>query len=124
MTHSINTETDNSENIPADETTELAPQESEGTITEETEPEDTEATLEDVLAEITKDLPDTEIKPYGIYTVIQTALKVMGSEKEIRPQMMYNYDRNGLIVKGKKGVKRYNKDEVVAFAKKYVAKHI
>jgi hypothetical protein len=70
-------------------------------------------------------LPDpTSITPYQIHTVVNTLFEAFGHPKRIRPQMVYNYDRNGMIVKGLKDVKRYGADDVAAFATKFVTKHM
>jgi hypothetical protein len=42
-----------------------------------------------------------EYSAYGIHTVLNKILVEVGAEK-IRPQMMYNYARNGMIVRGAK----------------------
>jgi len=78
--------------------------------------------IEGLVREVVEALPET-VSPYQIHSVINTVFEVLGSERTVRPQMMYNYDRNGLIVKGAKGVKRYAHEEVVAFATKFVTKH-
>lgn len=67
---------------------------------------------------------DETVTPYKIATIINKTFEVMGAEKRIPTQMMYNYDRNGMIVKGKKSVKAYTKDEVTAYVNKYTTKHI
>jgi hypothetical protein len=92
----------------------------------ETTPEETELTVEDIVKELTSEVfgNETVITAYKIHNIINGAFKVLGIAKVVPPQMMYNYDRNGLIVKGKKGVKRYTADEVYAFVTKYVNKYI
>lgn len=80
--------------------------------------------LEDVVREIVTSLQSDTITPYGIAKVLNTVLRAFAHEKVIVPQMMYNYVRNGLIVKGEKGRKEYTADEVVAFANKYLGKII
>lgn len=86
------------------------------------EPETVPTSIEEIVTALVNGIDGAMIKPYGIHTVINTTFQVLGSELTVRPQMMYNYDRNGLIVKGKKGTKEYTKTEVIAFATKYVTK--
>ncbi len=90
------------------------------------DPETEETTLETVVEELTETVfqGSETITPYKVWKVTMGTLEAMGSTKTVPSQMMYNYDRNGLIVKGKKGVKSYNKDEVKTFVTKYVQKHI
>jgi hypothetical protein len=62
---------------------------------------------------------------YMVATIVNVELDRRGLE-QIRPQMMYNYDKNGLI-NGTKGQNKENRDgkfgyttaEVVAFAEKF-----
>jgi len=63
--------------------------------------------------------------PYQIATLINVQLTAAGIA-EIRPQMMYNYDRNGLIngTKGQAKDRYYTTAETEAFVNKYVAKAI
>lgn len=91
----------------------------------EIEAEDTELALEDIVAElVTEVFGESEtITPYKIHKVINGAFEALGAEKRIIPQYMYNYDRNGMIAKGIKGAKAYNKDQVTAFVNKFVGKH-
>jgi hypothetical protein len=71
------------------------------------------------------------IKPYGVYIVLRDQLTELGElarAESLRPQMMYNYDRNGLIVKGRaakvtKEAGRYTTDEVRTFVQKWVKKN-
>jgi len=86
---------------------------------------DTELTVDEIVSELTDTVfgDDDTITPYKIHTVVNGTFEALENEKRIRPQMMYNYDRNGMIAKGRKGVKAYTKDEVKAFATKYVTKH-
>jgi len=78
--------------------------------------------IEELARDIVSDMGD-EISPYKIATVVNTVLEALGAEKRVRPQMTYNYDVNGLIVKGVKGKKKYTRDEVVAWVTKYATKH-
>jgi len=84
-----------------------------------------ELTPESIVAELTDTLTD-ENTAYVVWKIVTGAFKVLGVEKNVPSQMMYNYTRNGMIVKGKKGSAkeiRYTKDEVKAFATKYVTKY-
>lgn len=89
---------------------------------EETEAE--ELTVESVVRDLVLTIPTKEITAYAIHTVINKALEVFNSNIQIRPQMMYNYARNGMIVKGHKGTRTYTQDEVIAFATKFVEKRV
>ena len=90
--------------------------------------ESEELTVESVVGELTETAfgTDEEVTAYKIANVVNGAFKVLEIAKVIPTQMMYNYTRNGMIVKGKKGSAkeiRYTKDEVKAFATKYVNKY-
>jgi hypothetical protein len=65
---------------------------------------------------------EEQYSAYGIATVINQILVANGSEK-IRPQMMYNYGRNGLIVSGEKifgtTLRPFTQSEVVEFVIRY-----
>jgi len=69
-------------------------------------------------------LEDLKFTPYAVAKVVNAALEEAGVERRIPPQMMYNYARNGLIVKGEKGRKEYTRDEVRAFVSAYVTKQL
>lgn len=90
--------------------------------TEESVEESAPLTIEEIVQSLTEDMGES-ITPYAIHRVINSTFEVLGVQKEIRPQMMYNYDRNGLIVKGSKGIKKYTNLQVQEFAVKYVTKH-
>lgn len=63
---------------------------------------------------------------YGISTVLNKILVANGSDK-IRPQMMYNYARNGLIVKGEKifgaSLRDFTTEEVSEFLIRYCVRN-
>lgn len=76
---------------------------------------------------------DEAYSAYGVHVIINKSFQVLEIDKQIIPQMMYNYSRNGMIAKkdmevNEKG-KKINKDhtytqaEVRAFVTKYVSKH-
>ena len=93
-------------------------------ITNETV-ENVTVTLEDVVTEFVGDRP--EYTAYSVAVIINRIFKETGTDKEIKTQMMYQYTRNGLIAKGKKGTAsdiRYTKDEVIKFVLKYTSKHM
>ncbi len=101
-----------------DETTE-----GEETVAEvEDDESTTEVSIEELVLDIVSALP-SEVTPYQIHSVVNTVFDALGAGKSVRPQMMYNYAKNGLIVKGAKDRKRFSQDEVIAFAVKYVTKH-
>jgi hypothetical protein len=74
--------------------------------------------LEDVLTEDTYTM-------YGLARVINTVLTANGAAA-IRPQMMYNYARNGLIVRGEKifgeNLRDLTKSEVAEFVIRYITR--
>lgn len=63
------------------------------------------------------------VTAYKIAIIINGSFEVLGVEKVIPTQMMYNYSRNGLINKIK-GSKQFNKEEVTTFVTKYVNKYV
>jgi hypothetical protein len=77
--------------------------------------------MQDILDRLTEET----YNPYGIWKVLNEILKENGA-KEIRPQMMYNYAANGLIVSrdkiAKENLRPITKDEVATFLKKYCEK--
>jgi hypothetical protein len=92
----------------------------------ETEETETELTAETVVAELVEALKD-ESTAYNVAVLINKSFEILGVEKKIPTQMMYNYTKNGMIAKGKKGTAsniRYTKDEVKTFALKYINKYL
>jgi hypothetical protein len=65
-----------------------------------------------------------EFTPYAIAELVGDTFCELGSDKAVRTQMMYNYDKAGLIVKGMKNKKRYTAEEAAVFVLRYVHKHI
>lgn len=68
------------------------------------------------------------LTPFQIARLLNAKLAEVGAQKngelyQVRPQMMYNYDKNGMIVKGLRGVKSYSLDEADEFIAKIVAKY-
>jgi hypothetical protein len=66
------------------------------------------------------------ITPYQIAQLVNAELLSAGrSDLEIRPQMMYNYSKNGMIVKGvKEGAHKYTVAQATAYATAFAAKRI
>lgn len=64
---------------------------------------------------------------YEIAKIINRILKDSGSERTIKPQMMYNYLRNGMIVPSEKifgdTLRRVTRTEVIAFIGRYVKRN-
>jgi hypothetical protein len=63
---------------------------------------------------------------YQIAQLINAKLTAAGFE-QIRPQMMYNYDRNGMIVKGQKDVTKtrtFTMAETIEFVEKFTTKRM
>jgi hypothetical protein len=92
----------------------------------DTETEEAPLTLESVVEELVTVAfgENATVTPYKIATVINGTFEALGNEKRIPTQMMYNYDRNGLIVKGKKSTKAYDMDEVTKYVTKYTSKFV
>lgn len=64
---------------------------------------------------------------YAIASMINDQLSAAGrTDLHIKPQMMYNYAKNGLIVKGLKGLPAdgYSQDQADAFVSKFVTNRI
>lgn len=64
---------------------------------------------------------------YEIAKVLNEILRDSDSNKTIKPQMMYNYARNGMIVKNEKifaeTLRRITRDEVISFIVRYVERN-
>ena len=90
----------------------------------EIEEVDETISIEDVISEIRDTVfkGESTITAYKIHNIINGTFKVLGVDKVVPPQMMYNYSKNGMI-SGIKLQKQYNKDEVTKFVTKYVTKH-
>ena len=74
-------------------------------------------------------LASDELTAYEVYRLWAAAVATVDVNRasELRPQMVYNYTRNGLIAKGKKGsgsVIRYTVTEAQAWIKKWTNKHL
>jgi len=63
---------------------------------------------------------------YGISKILNTILRSVG-KAEVRPQMMYNYLRNGMIVKGEKifgeNLRNVTNEEVRNFLVRYLERN-
>jgi hypothetical protein len=74
------------------------------------------------MSKIDQYVDQTEYTAYGIHKVLNRILEEDGA-KGVRPQMMYNYLRNGLIVKGEKifgeGLRNLTNEEVKTFLVRY-----
>jgi|SRR5689334_4531858 len=95
---------------------------SENTVTEI---ETAEITLDDIVRSVVGS--ETDVTAYKIATYVNKVFIITHTEKQVPTQMMYNYTRNGMIVKGKKGSAkeiRYTNEEAVAFVTKYTQKYI
>jgi hypothetical protein len=61
---------------------------------------------------------------YGLHSIINSVFEAFESSKRIPPQMMYNYARNGMIVPGFKGTRKYTPTESYNFVLKFCKKHL
>lgn len=93
---------------------------------EDVETEETEVLVEDVVEELTETEfgSDEEITAYRIHKIVNGVFKVVGFEKKVPPQMIYNYSKNGLINGTKDMKQKYNKSDVKKWVLKYVTKQI
>jgi hypothetical protein len=64
------------------------------------------------------------ITAYKIASIINGTFKVLDFDKQIPPQMMYNYNKNGLINGIKDMKQKHGKVTVIQFVTKYVNKQI
>jgi hypothetical protein len=74
-------------------------------------------------------LESDELTAYEVYRLQHAATQLIDPDRaeQLRPQMIYNYTRNGLIVKGKKGsgkVIRYTVTEAAEWIKKWTLKNL
>lgn len=81
----------------------------------------------DRFVEILKEIvTEQSYSAYGVHTVLNQILVANGLDK-VRPQMMYNYLRNGLLVKGQKifgqTLRNVTSDEVVEFIIRYAVRN-
>jgi hypothetical protein len=85
-----------------------------------------ETIVEQYVGLVEGDLQQDSYTAYGIATVLNKILSRVGREP-VRPQMMYNYARNGLIVKGEKvtgqTLRMFTKAEVATFIVKYALRN-
>lgn len=69
--------------------------------------------------------PTESYSAYQVHVVLNRVLKANGVDG-VRPQMMYNYARNGMIVKGEKifgeTLRKFTSQEVAEFVVRYVTK--
>lgn len=84
----------------------------------------TEVDLVTLVGDLVDELNVDEITPYQVHTVVNKALAAMDTEYRVRPQMMYNYATNGLIVKGMKGLKRFTPQQVCDFVVRFVNRNV
>jgi hypothetical protein len=74
------------------------------------------------MSKIDQYVDQTEYTAYEIHKVLNRILSEAGT-KEVRPQMMYNYLRNGMIVRGEKifgeTLRKLTNEEVRNFLVRY-----
>lgn len=71
---------------------------------------------------------DQSLTPYEVFRLWQDEIDKNEIDRELKPQMAYNYDRNGLIVKGRaskneSSAGRYSVEEAMAFIAKWIMKN-
>ena len=86
-------------------------------------PQAIEVTVATLVEDIVDGMTVAEWTPYQVSVVVNRALEALGTDYRVRSQMMYNYDRNGMIVRGAKDKKRFEAHEVIAFATRFVEKN-
>lgn len=76
-----------------------------------------------VLEEI---VTEQDYSPYGVVKVLNEIMVSAGRD-ELRPQMMYNYARNGLLVQGEKifgaSLRKITSQEVMEFIIRYCVRN-
>lgn len=85
-------------------------------------------TVEEVVRDILDTLPN-ELTMYQVAKALNTALEIFEIQKngnlyQVRPQMMYNYNRNKLIVKGVVIEGKATREQAETFIIKFVNKLI
>lgn len=84
--------------------------------------EDRQAYLEVLQTVVT----EQQYSAYAVHTVLNLIMVANGKEK-VRPQMMYNYARNGLIVTGEKifgaALRTFTSSEVCEFLIRYCVRN-
>jgi len=81
-----------------------------------------ELSIETIVGDLLEGLENEIFSPYKVWKVMSSTFEALGIDQKRPSQMMYNYDRNGLI-NGTKGAKRYTHEEVKKFVTKFVTKH-
>lgn len=97
--------------------------ESENTAATIEQTELTEADLGSVVRDLIESIGTATLTMYQLHKVVNGALEVFGVEYRVRPQMMYNYNNNKMIVKGEK-VDKVDKVQAAVFTTKFVGKRI
>lgn len=86
--------------------------------------EETEAlTVEEIVQSL---VTEDTYNAYGIHKIVNAVLEVLGNERRIAPQMMYNYSRNSMIEKGREKPNKdhvYSNEAVKAFVIKWANKN-
>jgi hypothetical protein len=75
------------------------------------------ANIQDAMQEMHSDWETMRWNPYQIAKALSL---VIG--REVRPQQMYNYARNGRIVRGVQGLRTFSAEEVATFVLRYINK--
>lgn len=86
-----------------------------------------ESNLNDQIIDlIVREIPTDTVNAYGIWKVLNRIV-IANDRPEIRPQMMYNYARNGMIVKGEKifgqTLREFTRQEVAEFIIRYASRN-
>lgn len=82
--------------------------------------------IDDVVRHLLESVSDSVLlSPYAIAKIYNDYATIAGVP-EVRPQMMYNYSANGMIVKGSKkhNEHRYTKAETYVFLVKFVPRQL
>lgn len=70
-----------------------------------------------------EDWENLAYSPYAIAAIINQTFQDLGSDKQIAPQMMYNYARAGMINKIK-GQRQYTAEDTAAFVIRFVNRNM
>lgn len=90
--------------------------------------QDEPVTVETVAQLIVSTMNEESFTLYRAHVAVNRVLEIFQVTKDgkaytIRPQMMYNYNNNKMVVKGEK-VEHVTKDQLIAFIVKFVGKRV
>lgn len=72
-----------------------------------------------VADKILSEMPE-EFTLYQLAKAVNKAREEVGVEGTVRPQMIYNYARNGMVVRGRKSTENVTRDQAQEFLTRYL----